>query len=205
MDKDQQRRVEDGLRDAFIPPERGEVTLAAHSNKRHLREKKGLRDKLATLLMVLGSRLFGLMSVVLLSAGINIWTALLDNPSPTLSRKITTACFMLSGTLFFVVSVYIERCYEIAREQQREQIDQKSRDQSKNVNSVLDLAADQLVKNKRWWITFLSFALSIVLLLTGLYELTFETSRKPAPPIQTIESTDPAKSEPPANVKWHLV
>jgi hypothetical protein len=198
MNRDQLKETSERLEDPIIPPERGEIApvnpQSPPSNK-----KKGLGERLIYLIVRLGPRPFGLLSIVFLSTGINLMTALPDASSQFTARLITATSLTLAGALFFIVSTNLEKYYEGAQEQQRTQIESRRLNSEERVARLLDLAADLFKSTKRrLWVNFLSLFLAIALSLVGLGALVFGLSQANRSAIQNTGSPNaPASNEKP--------
>ena len=171
MDDRNSRINERSTKTVLVPPEHGEVMLRDQGSSN---EDETWLEHVMFFVVSLGPRFFELLSIVLLSSGINVLTALLDARSERLTRLISAASFILAGGLLFFFSSHVERSYDDAKAQQRKQVEKKD-----PITPIAILAADNLsfAKKKLKW-KFLTLTFAVVLFVVGLGTLVYGWAQK---------------------------
>jgi len=145
----------------ITPPERGEILIR---DRKGSGEAESWANRCIHFIVALGPRFFELLAVLLLSSGINILTALLDATPERLTRLISAVSFILAGGLLFFFSSHVERSYDDAKAQQRNQAERKE-----PITQLAILATDIMTfdqKRLKW--KFLTLAFAVILFLVGL-------------------------------------
>lgn len=143
--------------------------------------------KFARPIIWLGPRPLELLSVILLSAGINIITGLFDVPSP-IPRALTAILFTLSGAFFFLFSAIVARCFEDAGALQRNKLDN-----DQPITAISTLAAGMFARGQ-FVVRFLTLLIAVLLFVGGVGSLVYELRNRPGQPVPV--SGDPNSSIP---------
>jgi hypothetical protein len=176
---------------AVTLPQRGEILVRDRGVSD---EEESWLERLTYFVVALGPRLFELLSIVLLTSGINILTAMLDANSQLLTRLISAGSFIVAGGLLFFFSAHVDRSYDDAKAQQRQQAERKT-----TITKLAMLAADIMTYDKKKLkARLLTLAFAIALFIVGLGTLVYGWGHRAIGATQSPPSaTSPVLQAPP--------
>lgn len=123
-----------------------------------------LQDYVVSRVVSRGSRPLELLSIILVSSGINLMTSAVVASSIDLGWLFASAMFTMAGGLIFSSSEQVQNCYDDAKAQQRSQLEQKEKGQNEErVDSIPVLAVSIILfEDKKRLFRKMTWALVLV-------------------------------------------